>query len=44
MLGLEGIPAIYIHSLLATENDYQRYACNSRRSLGLSLFPAGPQR
>ena len=24
MLGLEGIPAFYIHSLLATENDYQR--------------------
>lgn len=24
MLGLEGIPAIYVHSLLATGNDYQR--------------------
>jgi sucrose phosphorylase len=24
MLALEGIPAIYIHSLLGTENDYQR--------------------
>ncbi|MCK9607670.1 MAG: sugar phosphorylase [Methylomonas sp.] len=25
MLALEGIPAFYIHSLLATTNDYQRY-------------------
>ncbi|MEL0069048.1 MAG: alpha-glucosidase C-terminal domain-containing protein, partial [Gammaproteobacteria bacterium] len=24
MLGLEGIPGIYIHSLFATENDYER--------------------
>ena len=24
MLGLKGIPAIYIHSLLGTENDYER--------------------
>jgi sucrose phosphorylase len=24
MLGLEGIPGIYVHSLLATHNDYQR--------------------
>ncbi len=24
MLGLEGIPAIYIHSLVATENDFER--------------------
>jgi len=24
MLGLEGIPGIYVHSLLATRNDYQR--------------------
>ncbi|UTA49068.1 alpha-glucosidase C-terminal domain-containing protein [Simiduia sp. 21SJ11W-1] len=24
MLGLEGVPAFYIHSLLATSNDYQR--------------------
>ncbi|MEM0954628.1 MAG: sugar phosphorylase [Pseudomonadota bacterium] len=24
MLGLEGIPAFYIHSLIGTENDYQR--------------------
>ena len=24
MLGLEGIPAIYIHSLVATQNDYER--------------------
>ena len=24
MLGLEGIPGIYVHSLLATQNDYQR--------------------
>jgi len=25
MLGLEGVPAIYIHSLLATQNDFSRY-------------------
>ena len=24
MLGLKGIPAIYVHSLLGTENDYDR--------------------
>lgn len=31
MLALEGIPAFYIHSLLATENDYQRYAVTKRK-------------
>lgn len=25
MLGLQGVPAFYVHSLLATGNDYQRY-------------------
>jgi len=31
MLALEGIPAFYIHSLLATENDHQRYAVTKRK-------------
>jgi sucrose phosphorylase len=31
MLALEGIPAFYIHSLLATENDHQRYAMTKRK-------------
>ncbi|MED5523245.1 MAG: sugar phosphorylase [Pseudomonadota bacterium] len=30
MLGLEGIPAFYIHSLFATENDTQKVALTSR--------------
>ena len=30
MLGLEGIPGIYIHSLLATENDDDRVAHTQR--------------
>ncbi|ARD20474.1 sugar phosphorylase [Shewanella japonica] len=29
MLGLEGIPGIYIHSLLGTENDYEKLANTS---------------
>ena len=31
MLALEGIPAFYIHSLLATSNDYERYARTGRK-------------
>lgn len=31
MLGLEGIPAIYIHSLLGTGNDYQKLAETGRK-------------
>lgn len=31
MLALEGIPAFYIHSLLATKNDYDRYAMTQRK-------------
>ena len=31
MMSLEGIPAFYIHSLLATENDYQGYAKTGRK-------------
>ena len=31
MLALEGIPAFYIHSLLATENDHERYAKTGRK-------------
>ena len=31
MLALEGIPAFYIHSLLATENDHERYAKTCRK-------------
>jgi len=30
MLAIEGIPAFYIHSLLATENDYQRVEMTSQ--------------
>ncbi len=34
MLGLEGIPAFYIHSLLAGENDYEKLAAtNHKRSI-----------
>jgi sucrose phosphorylase len=34
MLGLEGIPAFYIHSLLAGENDYKKLsATNHKRSI-----------
>lgn len=35
MLALEGIPAIYIHSMLATQNDYARYE-NSRRKRSIN--------
>ena len=31
MLALEGIPAFYIHSLLATSNDYERYSITRRK-------------
>ena len=31
MLALEGMPAFYIHSLLATSNDYERYARTGRK-------------
>jgi len=31
MLGLEGIPAFYIHSLLAGENDYEKYAATKHK-------------
>ena len=31
MLGLEGIPAFYIHSLLAGENDYEKYAATNHK-------------
>ncbi|MEJ2115146.1 MAG: hypothetical protein P8X88_03670 [Gammaproteobacteria bacterium] len=30
MLGLEGIPAFYIHSLLAGENDYKKFAATQQ--------------
>lgn len=33
MLGLRGIPAVYIHSLLATENDHQAVAASGRARL-----------
>lgn len=34
MLGLEGIPAFYIHSLLATRNDYEKLSkTNNNRSI-----------
>ncbi len=34
MLGLEGIPAFYIHSLLAGENDYEKFSqTNHKRSI-----------
>ena len=39
MLALEGIPAIYIHSLLATENDYARMENTGRnRSINRSQW------
>ncbi len=31
MLGLEGIPAFYIHSLLAGENDYEKFAATQHK-------------
>ncbi len=31
MLGLEGIPAFYIHSLLAGENDYEKFASTQHK-------------
>lgn len=31
MLGLEGIPAFYIHSLLAAENDYEKFAATQHK-------------
>jgi len=41
MLGLEGIPAIYIHSLLGTENDYQRLLhTNQKRSINRHIWGA----
>jgi len=34
MLGIEGIPAFYIHSLLSTENDYDKYQhTNNNRAI-----------
>ena len=34
MLGLEGIPAFYLHSMLAAENDYEKYTeTHHKRSL-----------
>ncbi|MBL1142471.1 MAG: sugar phosphorylase [Proteobacteria bacterium] len=34
MLALEGVPAFYIHSLLATENDYEKYKnTNNNRAI-----------
>jgi sucrose phosphorylase len=40
MLALEGIPAIYIHSLLGTENDYQRMENTGRnRSINRHIWP-----
>lgn len=39
MMALEGIPAFYIHSLLATENDYQRVEHTGRlRSINRSQW------
>ncbi len=34
MLGLEGLPAFYIHSLIATENDYEKFKnTNNNRAI-----------
>jgi sucrose phosphorylase len=42
MLALEGIPAFYIHSLLATENDTERVEHTSRlRSINRSQWQLG---
>lgn len=42
MLALEGIPAIYIHSLLGTENDYARMENTGRsRSINRSQWDIG---
>jgi len=35
MLALEGIPALYIHSFLGTENDYEKYE-NTRRKRAIN--------
>jgi glycosidase len=41
MLGLKGIPAIYIHSLLATQNDYEGMAKTGRpRSINRRKYTA----
>ncbi len=40
MLGLEGIPAFYIHSLLATTNDYEKVShTNNNRSINRRNWP-----
>ncbi len=40
MLSLEGIPALYIHSLLATRNDYEAMAATGqRRSINRHVWP-----
>ncbi|MEQ8290095.1 MAG: sugar phosphorylase [Gammaproteobacteria bacterium] len=40
MLGLEGIPAFYIHSLLATLNDYEKVShTNNNRSINRRNWP-----
>lgn len=41
MLGLEGVPGIYIHSLLGTRNDYQRMEnTGHNRSINRHQWPA----
>jgi len=42
MLGLEGIPAFYIHSLLAGENDYEKFtATQHKRSINRGQWDLG---
>lgn len=39
MLSLEGVPAFYIHSLLATENDYEKLAnTNNKRAINRRVW------
>tara|TARA_R110000824_G_scaffold52692_4_gene146152 strand:+ start:86184 stop:87929 length:1746 start_codon:yes stop_codon:yes gene_type:complete len=39
MLALEGVPAFYIHSLLATENDYEKLAnTNNKRGINRHIW------
>ncbi len=41
MLALEGIPALYIHSLFATQNDYTRLENTGRvRSINRHIWQA----
>ncbi len=39
MLSIEGVPAFYIHSLLATENDYEKLAnTNNKRAINRHIW------